>query len=331
MRAWVLLLLATHTAALQVGIMYEGWHAPAFWGRSLATNLTVEKVLRTNGTVALAKMSEGMDRALAMNFWFHKEPLDGFYCIYRKRDSENTSSCGLPDCPRISQTLRRHADMLIGAGVDFIVVDSTNIQTAGSAADALQLRPWEVLAEEWLALRRQGVATPKIAIWHNLQDPNGDLWQSYVHGAYSDPAYDELIFKDSQKKVHRRCCSACARACPRPGLSALCVVGWILPVPGSMPVHRCCAADMDGALRPCEASRGQHACIHAYRTLPSGQSGPIVPCRAVPCRSLAQVMFTTADPTAALVAQIESGGEIVVIPMWAGTRLQIKRFPLHRF
>ena len=102
--------------------------------------------------------------------------------------------------------------MLIGAGVDFIVVDSTNIQTAGSAADALQLRPWEVLAEEWLALRRQGVATPKIAIWHNLQDPNGDLWQSYVHGAYSDPAYDELIFKDSQKKVHRRCCSACARA-----------------------------------------------------------------------------------------------------------------------
>ena len=66
MRAWVLLLLATHTAALQVGIMYEGWHAPAFWGRSLATNLTVEKVLRTNGTVALAKMSEGMDRALAM-------------------------------------------------------------------------------------------------------------------------------------------------------------------------------------------------------------------------------------------------------------------------
>jgi hypothetical protein len=42
-------------------------------------------------------------------------------------------------------------------------------------------------------------------------------------------------------------------------------------------------------------------------------------------------MFTTADPTAALVAQIESSGKIVVIPMWAGTRLQIKRFPLHRF
>ena len=33
---------------------------------------------------------------------------------------------------------------------------------------------------------------------------------------------------------------------------------------------------------------------------------------------LAQVMFTTADPTPALVSQIEASGEIVVVTMWAG-------------
>ena len=66
--------------------------------------------------------------------------------------------------------------------------DSTNIQSTGAAADALQLRPWEVVGEEWLALRKAGHKTPAIAIWQNLQDPAGNLWREYVNGAYSDPA-----------------------------------------------------------------------------------------------------------------------------------------------
>jgi len=164
---------------------------------------SLEAVIRSNGSLSMADMSSSMDTSINMGFWWHKQPREGFYCIYRKRSTENVSSCGLPDCPNITQTLRRHADLLTGAGVDFIVADSTNIQTTGAAADALQLRPWEVLGEEWLALRQQGVTTPKIAIWQNLQDADGNLWQSYVHGAYSDPQYDELLFKDkkSGKKV----------------------------------------------------------------------------------------------------------------------------------
>jgi hypothetical protein len=101
-----------------------------------------------------------MDLKQAMNFHWHKEPEDGFYCIYRKRDSENASSCGLPDCPGITQTLTRHAKMLAGEGIDFIVADSTNIQSRGAAADALQLRPFEVVAEEWIKLRQQNISTP---------------------------------------------------------------------------------------------------------------------------------------------------------------------------
>ena len=56
-----------------------------------------------------------------------------------------------------------------------------------------QLRPWEVLGEEWLALNKAGTVTPKIAIWQNLQDPAGDLWEAYVNGSYSDPEYEDLV------------------------------------------------------------------------------------------------------------------------------------------
>jgi hypothetical protein len=224
-------------ASAQVGMMYEGWHAPAYWGRrgsggSIPSNtLTVEDIIRSNGSLSMANASAGFDNARRMGFWWHKQPADGFYCIYRKRASENASSCGLPDCPNITATLTRHAKMLTDAGVDFIVADSTNIQDTGAAADALQLRPWEVLGEEWLQLRKAGTPTPKIAIWQNLGEATGDLYKEYVKGAYSDPAYEDLIFKDVK----------------------------------------------------------------------SGK----------------KVMFTTANPTAALVKDIEADGTIVVVTMWA--------------
>ena len=73
------------------------------------------------------------------------------------------------DCDNITATLTRHASMLTEVGVDFAVADSTNIQSTGKAADALQLRPFEVMLEEWSALRAKGIATPKLAIWQNLQ------------------------------------------------------------------------------------------------------------------------------------------------------------------
>lgn len=180
-----------------VGMMYEGWHAPAYWGNHPFIGPSVEAVVRSNGTQTLADVDRHMNKTLAKNFYWHSEPAGGRYCIYRKRANESTSSCGLPDCPNITQTLSRHAAMLHGAGVDFVVVDSTNIQNIGPTADALQLRPWQVLAEEWLQLRRQGIPTPRIAVWQNLQGNGGNLWHEYLDGEYADPAFRDLIFADS--------------------------------------------------------------------------------------------------------------------------------------
>ena len=103
-RPLLLLLLALagwSVAALEVGMMYEGWQAPAYWGRSRSNELTIETVVRSNGSHSLADMAVGMNGTAQMRFWWHKEPADGFYCIYRKRATEAVSSCGLPDCPGI--------------------------------------------------------------------------------------------------------------------------------------------------------------------------------------------------------------------------------------
>lgn len=185
-----------------VGMMYEGWHAPAFFGRG-TRNLTLEKVLQSNGGLTVGDMRTGWNGSLSMNFYFHKQPTNGFYCIYRKRANESVSSCGLPDCPNIPDTLARHAAMLTKVSVDYIVADSTNMISMGPPADALQLRPFEVVAEEWLALRNRGISTPQIAVWQNLQNPSGNLWEAYLlgSGVYNNPAYDQLILKDRGKKV----------------------------------------------------------------------------------------------------------------------------------
>lgn len=101
----------------------------------------------------------------------------------------------IPDCANITATLTRHANMLVGAGVDFVVADSTNLYMQGSFADAIQLRPFEVLLEEWLALRKEGITTPQATIWQNIQKPTGNLWESFVE-VYKNPDYADLIYKD---------------------------------------------------------------------------------------------------------------------------------------
>lgn len=91
----------------------------------------------------------------------------------------------------------------MAANVDFVVVDSTNFQSASVGGDVLQLRPIEVLFEEWAKLRAANIPTPKIAVWQNLQDVSGDLWQMYIDAIYKNPNYADLVFTDdhTQKQV----------------------------------------------------------------------------------------------------------------------------------
>ena len=75
-------------------MMYEGWHAPAYWGNHPFAGPTVEAVVRSNGSKTLADIDAHMNRSLAMGFYWHAEPAGGRYCIYRKRANETVCKTG---------------------------------------------------------------------------------------------------------------------------------------------------------------------------------------------------------------------------------------------
>ena len=90
----------------------------------------------------------------------------GPYCLVHPRkpgalnyDATHEGNYGsgqVPACPMYAETLARQAGQLIAAGVDFIVTDQTNIADFSAFGDAIQLRPFEVVLEEWRKLRQAG-------------------------------------------------------------------------------------------------------------------------------------------------------------------------------
>lgn len=186
----------------RTGILYEGWHAPpATAMRNIsaqgATPLTVEAVIASNGALDLTDIIHkfGLD-ALAEGFIYQAQPANGFYCIYRRRPGEPGL---LPDCPGITETLTRHASQLLAAGVDYVTADGTNLQTMSPQADIIQLRPMEVLFEEWAALRAKGVSTPQIAAWQR-SEKGATLWQN-VLDLYNNASYADLVLTVGGKQV----------------------------------------------------------------------------------------------------------------------------------
>lgn len=189
---------------MPTGILYEVWHGPAFTALANVTAqggapLSVEDVLRSNGAQQLSDVWDKYGvRGLASGFFFQEFPQAGAYCIYRRRPGE----MGLiPDCPNIGSTLERHARQLVAMGASFVAVDCTNLGAPSSFADLIQMRPMEVLFEEWARLRVQGVPTPAIVAWQ-LASAGSTLWQDHL-ALYNNASYGDLVYRDpgSGKKM----------------------------------------------------------------------------------------------------------------------------------
>jgi hypothetical protein len=180
---------------MAVGILYEVWHTFAAAAMKTIANtpggsqLTVEDVIRSNGELSLYDILDKYNqRGPALSFFYQAKPARGFYCVYRKRPGEAGVA---PDCDNIQQTLQAHAAELHEAGVSYIVVDMTNLPTMSAQADGIQLRPFEVLLEEWTALRAAGVATPQVTAWQTCV-PGGTLYQN-VLALYNNATYADLM------------------------------------------------------------------------------------------------------------------------------------------
>ena len=129
-------------------------------------------------------------------------PALGPYCFYRKRASEPVGA--IADCPEASRVLNAHADELSAAGFEFIAPDATNWDANPSnwtnGGDVNQLRPYEVLAEEWANARLAGRATPQLSIFDqvNVVDrTNGGggadvMWEWYLREIFNNATLLDL-------------------------------------------------------------------------------------------------------------------------------------------
>eukprot|EP01121_Diplochlamys_sp_Union-15-3_P014167 TRINITY_DN4485_c0_g1_i2.p1 TRINITY_DN4485_c0_g1~~TRINITY_DN4485_c0_g1_i2.p1 ORF type:complete len:586 (-),score=88.64 TRINITY_DN4485_c0_g1_i2:53-1558(-) len=135
----------------------------------------------------------------ARNSYYQSTPQLGFYCLYRKRPNE---AGYMPDCLNISSTLRTHAKWLLDAGINFIATDSTNLGTQSVDTDVFQVRPTQVIFEEWHNLRSLGIPTPSIAVW-NCLPAGANVYQIYLDTLYNNQSYSDLVLKDPKtgKKV----------------------------------------------------------------------------------------------------------------------------------
>ena len=188
-----------------VGILYSTWHAPlgAFAMQDCAKKAKAENSTCPTTEYVIQNSNAGNDsiRIKNLSSSYNVTPKKGFYCIYRKRPDDKNPP--LPDCANITETLTQHAKELLSAGIDFVALDATNLdQWPDEHSDTIQLRPTEVLFEEWAKLRQSGINTPKIVVW-NLARNTSVLWKQYLDRLYNNPSYQDLLLfnKHTGKKV----------------------------------------------------------------------------------------------------------------------------------
>jgi hypothetical protein len=206
-------------------MFYLGWHQPAYTAvqqtKALgAPVLTVEDVIRSRvdtGTppgpiYTFADILETNNlTGVAANFYYQATTKTGPYCLVHPRkpgdvnyDATHEGNYGsgqVPPCPMFAETLARQAAQLVAAGVDFIVTDQTNIADFSAFGDAIQLRPFEVVIEEWTKLRKQGFKTPDVAGWQRMAQPGTML--PHVLNVYNEPENDKILLRDKKtgKKI----------------------------------------------------------------------------------------------------------------------------------
>jgi hypothetical protein len=188
--------------------IYQNISAAYGWTR------TMETVLRDDG-LRFADSVWKFGPSVASPQWknysatcdiMHQEPSLGMYCIYRKRANE--SSGAIADCPEASRVLKAHAAELVAAGFDFVAPDATNWDgdprnASVPGSDFYQLRPTEIISEEWAAARMAGLATPQLSIFA-MVNTGGVLWRWYMSELFNNETLLglDMIFRDqSGRKV----------------------------------------------------------------------------------------------------------------------------------
>ena len=149
-----------------VGMFYWTWHDTA---HKTDKPVNITQLIAQYPELATDFHNPLWKQHSGMNFW--NEPIFGYYARTDK------------------YVLRKHAELLANAGVDFVLFDCTN-------ADAVWKDGYMALLETWSEAREQGVKTPQVAFmlqfgWSN--DTLSSLTQLY-DDLYSKNLYQDLWF-----------------------------------------------------------------------------------------------------------------------------------------
>eukprot|EP00730_Choanoeca_flexa_P019388 TRINITY_DN9468_c0_g1_i1.p1 TRINITY_DN9468_c0_g1~~TRINITY_DN9468_c0_g1_i1.p1 ORF type:complete len:754 (+),score=176.02 TRINITY_DN9468_c0_g1_i1:67-2262(+) len=180
-----------------------------------------ETWIRSNGNMSAAEIPGGV-----AGLWnrYNVQPVLGYYCFYRKRDNE----IGIvEDCPNITAVATAQADYFRTVGIDYMLFDHTNFNKwfgpggadchhynhsstdhasykanhqSGNTCDAdlLQMRPSEVLIEEWAKLRANNYSTPTFGTFNGVRSGE-NLWQQILLRLYNK--YPDLVWQHNGKAV----------------------------------------------------------------------------------------------------------------------------------
>ncbi len=181
----------------RVGTLYFVSHTPpTFLSELTQTYVTTDSVLRNQHT--FDDFYVGGDRNYSLGYFYHQTPEEGFYCLFESISADNYDSfigvTKIPsaaitaanswECNNTADVAKRHAEKLVAAGIDYIVLDLSNnfsiTNDDGTGSLLLALRPTEVLLREWDKLRKEGTSTPQIAAFAPVPK-DSTLWPYYVH------------------------------------------------------------------------------------------------------------------------------------------------------
>jgi hypothetical protein len=166
--------------------------------------ITINAVLSSNGTLQFKDSLWKYYPNLTSPNWedlsvFSQTPALGMYCYYRKRSNESVGE--IADCPEASHVLQAHAELLTSAGFEFIAPDATNWdgdpRNISNGADLNQLRPTEIIAEEWTNMRLNGTATPQLSTYDQVI-LGGVLYEWYLSEFFNNETLLnlDLIFRN---------------------------------------------------------------------------------------------------------------------------------------
>ena len=163
---------------------------------------SMEDILRNESAYLADSIARYLPNGTIFSGMLSQIPALGPYCFYRKRASEPVGA--IADCPEASRVLNAHADELSSAGFEFVAPDATNWDADptvwSNGGDVNQLRPFEVLAEEWANARLAGRATPQVSIFDQVNTANHTnggggadvLWEWYLREIFNNATLLDL-------------------------------------------------------------------------------------------------------------------------------------------